>query len=156
MAEHDPLVPFTKEDVLAYLDACIHTWRRSRDIQLLKVAPKYEMAEHYIDAFQSVRSSLFGELLPEEEEVAEEETVDNQPGGEQPPTAQSVGNHHWPDVANVYEAHGNAFPDHHSHEFASGEPLGPQAIKLVHQYTNLDAHTESARWHDPEGRDGCR
>jgi hypothetical protein len=27
---------------------------------------KAEMASHYVDAYQSVRVSLFGELLPEE------------------------------------------------------------------------------------------
>ena len=57
----------TEKDVKGYLDKCIIHWRKERD--------KHKNAEHrtsgelelmaadYIDAFQSLRTSLFGELL---------------------------------------------------------------------------------------------
>lgn len=46
-----------KESVLQYLDECITFWRTQRDDKIC------EYAKYYIDAFQSVRNSLFGELL---------------------------------------------------------------------------------------------
>ena len=46
-----------KESVLQYLDECITFWRTQRDNKNCKYA------KYYIDAFQSVRNSLFGELL---------------------------------------------------------------------------------------------
>lgn len=46
-----------KESVLQYLDKCITFWRAQRDNN------SCEYAKYYIDAFQSVRKSLFGELL---------------------------------------------------------------------------------------------
>jgi hypothetical protein len=52
-------VPFNKKDVKAYLDRCIVHWRK-------KCETGDKMAEQYIDAFQSMRISLFGELLPQE------------------------------------------------------------------------------------------
>ena len=52
----DKLIPFTKEDVKAYLDRCIVYWR-DKDPQ---------WSEYYVDAFQSVRMTLFGETLDEE------------------------------------------------------------------------------------------
>lgn len=52
-------VPFTEEGVKKYLDQAITHWR-------LCDAPSEEMRSHYVDAFQSVRISLFGELLPPE------------------------------------------------------------------------------------------
>jgi hypothetical protein len=51
------LVPLTKEAIQAYLDKAIITWRDSKE----------EHAKFYIDAFQSVRTSLLGELLPPKE-----------------------------------------------------------------------------------------
>lgn len=56
------VVEFTEEAVKEYLDKAIVLWRKKRvnadnreqDMQ----------ASHYVDAFQSVRSSLFGEILP--------------------------------------------------------------------------------------------
>lgn len=54
-----PTVSFTEEDVKGYLDKNIKYWR--------KCAPT-EMRASYIDAYQSVRVSLFGELLPKEGE----------------------------------------------------------------------------------------
>ena len=52
-------VPFTEKDVKEYLDKVITHWR------MCDAPPG--MASHYVDAFQSVRMSLFGELLPQEE-----------------------------------------------------------------------------------------
>lgn len=50
-------VDFTEEAVRAYLDEVIRYWRKIRD------ADHGCAAEIYIDAFQSVRISLFGEAL---------------------------------------------------------------------------------------------
>lgn len=47
-------VPFRKKKVINYLDKCIKYWRKSKE--------KYSI--YYVDAFQSVRSSLIGKLLP--------------------------------------------------------------------------------------------
>lgn len=47
-------INFTKEDVKKYLDDSIKTWREKDE----------EYSIYYIDAFQSVRFSLFGEGLP--------------------------------------------------------------------------------------------
>ena len=51
------VIPFTREDVKTYLDRCIRRWR----------SDSRECAMYYVDAFQSVRTSLFGELLPQED-----------------------------------------------------------------------------------------
>jgi len=51
-------VDFTEDAVKEYLDMCIVKWRG---------CPPSEMRSHYVDAFQSVRVSVFGELLPVEE-----------------------------------------------------------------------------------------
>ena len=62
-------VPFTEKDVKVYLDNAIRNWRQTRDVPDLldgDNVKEYVMACHYIDAFQSVRMSLFGELLPKE------------------------------------------------------------------------------------------
>jgi len=53
----EKLVPFNKESVKAYLDKCIIHWRKERDQY------NNQIASFYIDAFQSVRISIFGELL---------------------------------------------------------------------------------------------
>ena len=55
-------VPFTEVEIKNYLDRAIETWRKRRNDSHSKA--EHEMAIHYIDAFQSVRRSLFGELLP--------------------------------------------------------------------------------------------
>ncbi len=54
-------LPFAQEDVKHYLDACIRVWRTKR-----KNGDK--VAVYYIDAYQSVRISLFGSMLPTEKE----------------------------------------------------------------------------------------
>ena len=53
--------------MVEHIDSCIRYWRRRRNRALLleNGQPDYEMAVHYIDAYQSMRTSLFGELLPE-------------------------------------------------------------------------------------------
>lgn len=48
---------FTPDEAKAYLDRCIRYWRRD----------DRECAKYYVDAFQSARSSLLGELLPPDE-----------------------------------------------------------------------------------------
>ena len=71
----EEMVLFTEIDVTAYLDKAIVFWRKKRD-----EAPQTPagikvslMAEHYIDAYQSVRTSLFGDLLPAEAVPVERE-----------------------------------------------------------------------------------
>ena len=49
-------VPLEREAVREYLDSCIRYWRDYPSPH----------ARYYIDAFQSVRTSLFGETLPKE------------------------------------------------------------------------------------------
>ncbi len=56
-------VPFTEIDVKAYLDRGIRAWRIKRDDQKNGLEDR-GIAVHYIDAYQSVRTSLFGETLP--------------------------------------------------------------------------------------------
>ena len=53
------VIQFEKTKVIEYLDACIRHWRRENELGNIT-------ARYYIDAFQSVRISLFGELLPPE------------------------------------------------------------------------------------------
>jgi len=50
-------VPFKEKAVRMYLDRCINYWRNRRDFE------DDEEADHYIDAFQKVRISLFGKPL---------------------------------------------------------------------------------------------
>lgn len=67
MSNKEEVVKFTKVDVLDYLDTTIMFWRKKRDAG----DEDDEMAEYYkyyIDAYQSVRTSLFGELLPCQED----------------------------------------------------------------------------------------
>lgn len=63
--EPDPAstVPFTESDVKAYLDRGIRAWRIKRDDQKNGLEDR-GIAVYYIDAYQSVRTSLFGETLP--------------------------------------------------------------------------------------------
>jgi hypothetical protein len=50
-------VPFEKSEVKNYLRRCVLHWR-------VKDAEGDEVAKYYIDAFQSVSMSLFGETVP--------------------------------------------------------------------------------------------
>ena len=59
-SEETSTVPFTEKDVKAYLDECIIFWRKKG----YAASGEPVMSAHYVDAFQSVRMSLFGELLP--------------------------------------------------------------------------------------------
>ncbi len=60
------MVPFTEISVLGYLNTNIRFWRQRRDnAPDTPAGTKLSlMAEHYIDAYQSVRVSLFGDRLP--------------------------------------------------------------------------------------------
>lgn len=63
MEQKSPVVPFERSAVAAYLDDSIRYWRSER----LSTKPeRATMAIYYVDAFQSVRVSLFGETLSEE------------------------------------------------------------------------------------------
>lgn len=53
------VVRFTKDEIKKYLDHCITLWRERRDSS----GSQAEMAVYYIDAYQSVRVSIYGELL---------------------------------------------------------------------------------------------
>ena len=46
-----------KEKIKKYLDKCIVSWRKKRDRE------NSEIAKYYIDAFQSVRTSMIDDLL---------------------------------------------------------------------------------------------
>ena len=64
-------LPFTEEDIKAYLDDAIRNWRE-RKIKADDPFTPFSgddklIASCYIDAFQSVRMSLFGDLLPKED-----------------------------------------------------------------------------------------
>lgn len=53
------------EDIEKYLDGCIRRWRNIRDSDGEGMTDAARtMAVYYIDAFQSVRTSLFGQVLP--------------------------------------------------------------------------------------------
>lgn len=56
------LVPFTEKAVQSYLDSCIRYWR-SKSMRYSSDEMYVFEASCYVDAFQSMRSSLFGELL---------------------------------------------------------------------------------------------
>ena len=52
------------DEVRLYLDRCINHWRDRYDEANEEDNEEYQkQADNYIDAFQSVRSSLFGETL---------------------------------------------------------------------------------------------
>jgi hypothetical protein len=55
-------ITFTKKAVREYLDKSIIYWWARRDSSRSEVDT--EISTNYVDAFQSVRNSLFGELLP--------------------------------------------------------------------------------------------
>jgi len=57
MADNNTVIPLEETSVKAYLDAAISFWRK-------KNADGIEYAIYYVDAFQSVRMSIFGEALP--------------------------------------------------------------------------------------------
>ena len=66
MRPGEDTVSFTERDVKIYLDSCIKFWRAKRDnrnVFDIREMKERDMALFYIDAYQSVRMSLFGELL---------------------------------------------------------------------------------------------
>lgn len=55
-------IPINSTSIKEYLDGTIRRWRKN--LKFFKNEEDKIMAKHYIDAFQSVRVSLFGETLP--------------------------------------------------------------------------------------------
>ena len=60
------VVLFNEKDVKAYLDRAIRSWR-DKKVKIKGDVEEELVCACYIDAFQSMRMSLFGETLPEEE-----------------------------------------------------------------------------------------
>ena len=60
MPEVITTINFNEDDIKEYLDRCIRYWRQQKT---------NSEAIYYIDAYQSMRTSIFGELLPIEEEA---------------------------------------------------------------------------------------
>lgn len=54
-----------RRELREYLDDAIRKWRGARDARGVSRADRHT-AECYVDAFQSVRASILGELLPVE------------------------------------------------------------------------------------------
>ena len=50
-----------REEIKEYLDRVIKFWRVKRE-------QKIDYAKYYVDAFQSARVSIFGEVLPDDDE----------------------------------------------------------------------------------------
>jgi len=63
-AKNEGKVPFEKPVVMEYIDNCIRFWRKKRETE-------DDMAAIYVDAYQSIRMSLFGEFLDGDEEKVE-------------------------------------------------------------------------------------
>jgi hypothetical protein len=82
------VVPFEKDMVKAYLDLNITSWRkRLGDAEHGGDSVSQQMAICYIDAYQSMRVSLFGELLAHPD-IGEpmQEVADEWMGGEKSAT----------------------------------------------------------------------
>lgn len=60
MLDKTPTLLLSPAEIRGYLDGCIMVWRMRR-------GQNDPLAPSYIDAFQSVRVSLFGELLTNED-----------------------------------------------------------------------------------------
>lgn len=59
-------LPFGEDEIKHYLNRCIRLWRDKRQTALINGDKEaVTQAVHYVDAFQSVRTSIFGETLPE-------------------------------------------------------------------------------------------
>jgi len=58
-------VPFNETEIKEYLDSCIKHWRKKKK-ESEEESEDSLVAMCYIDAFQSVRMSLFSELLEKE------------------------------------------------------------------------------------------
>ncbi|GAI84515.1 unnamed protein product [marine sediment metagenome] len=59
-------IPINSTSIKEYLDGTIRRWRKN--LKFFKNEEDKLMAKHYIDAFQSVRVSLLGETLAENNE----------------------------------------------------------------------------------------
>lgn len=66
--EESDHLPFEQDAVRDFLDNCIRFWRKKREEATTLGASV--TAEHYVDAYQSMRTSMFGETLPADEEAA--------------------------------------------------------------------------------------
>jgi len=64
--ESGKIIIFEPDAVREYLDQCIRFWRKV----------DYPFARYYINAFQSVRVSLFGELLNKEKGEGDDGEMD--------------------------------------------------------------------------------
>lgn len=72
--EPDERLPFEEDAVRDHLDACIRLWRERRDEAEANPGASEEdvaLTEHYVDAYQSMRTSIFGEVLPPDVEVVQ-------------------------------------------------------------------------------------
>ncbi len=82
------VIPFEKDLVKSYLDLNIASWRkRFEDAERDNDIVEKQIAVSYIDAYQSVRVSLFGELLAHPD-IGEpmQEVADEWMGGEKAAT----------------------------------------------------------------------
>ncbi len=82
------VIPFEKDLVRTYLDLNIASWRkRFEDAERDNDVESKQIAVSYIDAYQSVRVSLFGELLVHPD-IGEpmQEVADEWMGGEKDAT----------------------------------------------------------------------
>jgi len=82
------VIPFEKDLVKSYLDLNIASWRkRFEDAERDNDVVEKQIAVSYIDAYQSVRVSLFGELLAHPD-IGEpmQEVADEWMGGERAAT----------------------------------------------------------------------
>jgi len=60
--------PFGQENVKNYLDTCINLWREER-------ARGSGVARYYVDAYQSVRTMLFGDVLADRYPMCKDQPV---------------------------------------------------------------------------------
>lgn len=81
-------IPFTEIDVTAYLDRMITHWRKAKVMSEMGGDERgMIMANHYIDAFQCTRMSLFGVMLTNPDNDAPmEEAAQEWMGGEKSAT----------------------------------------------------------------------
>jgi len=81
----DQVVKFTEKAVKEYLDKCINFWREEDIVE----------SKYYTDAFQSVRTSLFGKLKERVNEQYVEDTEESIDEKEMP-VCKKCGKKHWP------------------------------------------------------------
>ncbi len=75
-------------------------------------------------------------------------------GSDQPPSADEIGNHHWPTISNYFQEHGNNFMEHHSHP-----GMDKSMLRLVHERSAGvlgDRHAKTAQFHMAMEMYGCR